>query len=217
VDIGERIARVMRGRGISQTELAQKLGIAQTTVSAWNKKGKNPSVKRIPQIANALGVSVDYLLTGVATVEELNGFFGVLGSASAKDIERALGPSISDDLGLNDEPSDWVSEYKTLLEHFISAVSIIYIPPDKVQPFVAFAGDFVKAITDAYSAEAEYHKDIIKTKNELIKKTECMYRLSELRAKMLEGIVKYDENRIATLESELAEKSGRIAELERKG
>jgi transcriptional regulator with XRE-family HTH domain len=60
--IGERILRVMRFRGISQTQLAQMLNISQTTVSAWGKLGKAPSTKRLPDIAKVLGVTVDFLL-----------------------------------------------------------------------------------------------------------------------------------------------------------
>jgi transcriptional regulator with XRE-family HTH domain len=62
--IGDRILHIARIRGISQTKLAQELGISQATISAWGKQGKNPSSARISDVARVLGVSVDYLLTG---------------------------------------------------------------------------------------------------------------------------------------------------------
>jgi transcriptional regulator with XRE-family HTH domain len=55
---------VAKSKGFSQTDLAEKLGIKPAAVSAWGKEGLNPSAKRLPEIAEILGVTVNYLITG---------------------------------------------------------------------------------------------------------------------------------------------------------
>lgn len=62
--VGERILVAARVKGVTQAELAEKLGLTQTAVSSWKKEGRNPPSKHIPEIARVLGVSVEYLMTG---------------------------------------------------------------------------------------------------------------------------------------------------------
>ena len=60
--IQQRIYAIMNEKGISQAELAKGTGIAPSTICDWKRKQKNPSSDKIVAIANALGVSVSYLL-----------------------------------------------------------------------------------------------------------------------------------------------------------
>jgi transcriptional regulator with XRE-family HTH domain len=62
--IGNRIIMLAKQRGITQAEIADKLSISPSAVSAWAKKGHNPPIKSLPQIADILGVSIEYILTG---------------------------------------------------------------------------------------------------------------------------------------------------------
>lgn len=48
--------------GLSQTELAEKLGITQSTYAGWERRTTAIKPGYIAKIANALNVSVDYLL-----------------------------------------------------------------------------------------------------------------------------------------------------------
>lgn len=48
--------------GITQTELAKKLGIAQSAVSAWESGEKSPRTAKLMEIAAALNCTVDDLL-----------------------------------------------------------------------------------------------------------------------------------------------------------
>jgi transcriptional regulator with XRE-family HTH domain len=63
LSIGRRVVEVAKQRGISQSKLAEKLNICQTTVSAWGK-ASSPSINDIVEIAEFLNVSVEFLLTG---------------------------------------------------------------------------------------------------------------------------------------------------------
>ena len=60
--IQQRIYEIMDTKGISQAELSKKTGISPSTICDWKRKQKNPSSDKIAAIANALGVSVSYLL-----------------------------------------------------------------------------------------------------------------------------------------------------------
>ncbi len=51
-------------KGITQSQLADELGITRSTVAGYETKGKQPDYERLIEIAAFFGVSVDYLLTG---------------------------------------------------------------------------------------------------------------------------------------------------------
>lgn len=61
--IGERVKIARKNSKLTQQELAQKANISQTTLSQL-ESGRNTSSKELPQLANALGIDVNWLLTG---------------------------------------------------------------------------------------------------------------------------------------------------------
>ena len=62
--ISKRIFDVLKKSGKKQADLAKYAGVRSNTVSDWKNKNINPSADLIPKIAEFLGVSCDYLLTG---------------------------------------------------------------------------------------------------------------------------------------------------------
>ena len=62
--LGDRIALLRRGRGWSQTELAQRLHISASAVGMYEQGRREPSLEAVVELAATFGVSVDYLLTG---------------------------------------------------------------------------------------------------------------------------------------------------------
>jgi transcriptional regulator with XRE-family HTH domain len=60
--IGERVARLRKERGYTQMELAEKVGIIQTIVSAIETNALKLSAEMAIRFAMALGVSTDDLL-----------------------------------------------------------------------------------------------------------------------------------------------------------
>lgn len=60
----ERIFNLLKEKGITQTVLAEKIGVRQATISDWKRKKTTPSADTIGLIAEFLGVSTDYLITG---------------------------------------------------------------------------------------------------------------------------------------------------------
>ena len=62
--LGKRIAVLRREKGLTQDELAQKLGVSSQAVSKWENDQTCPDILLLPQLAQILGVSVDELLSG---------------------------------------------------------------------------------------------------------------------------------------------------------
>ena len=64
MDIVERIFELLKEQEIEQKEFAALVGVSPSKVSEW-KLGKAKSyTKYMPQIAEALGTTTEYLLTG---------------------------------------------------------------------------------------------------------------------------------------------------------
>ena len=64
MDTAERIFELLKATGMEQKKFASLVGVSPQKVSEW-KSGKAKSyTKRIPQIAEALGTTTEYLLTG---------------------------------------------------------------------------------------------------------------------------------------------------------
>ena len=64
IKMGARIAALRRDRGLTQLDLAEKLGVTDRAVSKWETDGGYPDITLLPAIADLLGVSLDYLLRG---------------------------------------------------------------------------------------------------------------------------------------------------------
>ena len=72
----ERLRELRLESNWSQTELADKIGSTQSTITDW-ERGKKPSLEKVEKLADIFGVSVDYILgrsekRGIAfTVDEI--------------------------------------------------------------------------------------------------------------------------------------------------
>lgn len=68
--IGTRIAELRSKMGMTQLELAEKLGVTDRAVSKWETGASYPDIALLPQLADIFGVTTDYLLRGLATVKQ---------------------------------------------------------------------------------------------------------------------------------------------------
>lgn len=60
--LNERIKELRVARGLSQVELAEKIGISKQSVSNWENDNIQPSIEMLIKIARTFSVSTDYLL-----------------------------------------------------------------------------------------------------------------------------------------------------------
>ena len=63
--LGARIAALRRNAGLSQAELAQRLQISASAMGMYEQGRREPSAQTLVTMAQALGVTTDYLLTGI--------------------------------------------------------------------------------------------------------------------------------------------------------
>jgi len=68
MDIGEKIRARRQQLGLSQGDVAARLGVAQPRLSKWENGEGEPGPSQIHSLAIALKVSVEYLCDPVATV-----------------------------------------------------------------------------------------------------------------------------------------------------
>ena len=60
--LDQRIRALRQARGMSQVELARRLGVTKQSVSNWENDNIQPSIEMLQKLAAALSVSTDYLL-----------------------------------------------------------------------------------------------------------------------------------------------------------
>lgn len=67
--LGNRIAALRKAAGLSQEALAAKLGVSRQAIGKWEADASLPGLDNLHQLAKALGVSIDALLTGKEAAE----------------------------------------------------------------------------------------------------------------------------------------------------
>lgn len=61
--LSEKIIYCRKKAGLSQLDLADKLGVSRQSVSKWETGESNPDVTKIPLLAKEFGISADWLLS----------------------------------------------------------------------------------------------------------------------------------------------------------
>lgn len=70
--ISQRIFNIMESKNLKQRDLANYIGVANSSVSDWKNKGSTPSADKIVKISEFLNVSTDYLLGCNEKLNEYN-------------------------------------------------------------------------------------------------------------------------------------------------
>lgn len=65
MNLADRIQALRKGQGISQEELADRLGVSRQAVSKWESEQSTPDVEKIIHLGECFGVTTDYLLRGI--------------------------------------------------------------------------------------------------------------------------------------------------------
>ena len=76
--IGLRLFNARKARGITQQELADKIGMTKRMIANYEGTSEGPTVERLSELAHALGVTVSYLL----------------GESTQKNIEPEIPPAL---------------------------------------------------------------------------------------------------------------------------
>lgn len=62
MSVAERILASRKQKGISQEELAHKIGVSRQAVSKWESGQSIPDVEKVVALSRYFGVTTDYLL-----------------------------------------------------------------------------------------------------------------------------------------------------------
>ncbi|MEQ8365395.1 MAG: helix-turn-helix domain-containing protein [Roseicyclus sp.] len=89
---GDRMTGAREASGLSQTELAKRLGVKVKTIRAWENDQSEPRANKLQMLAGMLGVSIMWILTGEG--------------------DGLDGPEMGDDLP--DEMADLLSELRKM-------------------------------------------------------------------------------------------------------
>ena len=67
---GQKIQALRKGRGLTQEQLAARLGVSRQAVSRWELDETLPDTQNLLPLKEALGVSIDMLLDSTQGLEE---------------------------------------------------------------------------------------------------------------------------------------------------
>lgn len=65
MNISDRILHLRKTQGLSQEELADRLGVSRQAVSKWESEQSAPDIDKIILMSELFGVTTDYLLKGI--------------------------------------------------------------------------------------------------------------------------------------------------------
>jgi transcriptional regulator with XRE-family HTH domain len=89
--MGSRIRELRRGAGMTQSGLAQYLGVSASAVGMYEQDRRTPDIDALGRICDKFNVSADYLLFGKGeTVTTVEGLVRKLG----EQLERSAGTLI---------------------------------------------------------------------------------------------------------------------------
>lgn len=71
-DFGHAVRRLRKERGMTQADLAKRLGLGRTSVTNLENGDQNPSLSVLPDLAHALGVEPDRLVAEAMGLETKN-------------------------------------------------------------------------------------------------------------------------------------------------
>ena len=68
--LGMMISSLRKEKGMTQLELAEKMGVTDKAVSKWERDLSYPDINSIPKLAEVFGVSVDELMQVKTEIKE---------------------------------------------------------------------------------------------------------------------------------------------------
>ena len=68
MNMADRIQYLRKNKGISQEELADKIGVSRQAVSKWESEQSTPDIEKVILLSDFFDVTTDYLLKGIEPV-----------------------------------------------------------------------------------------------------------------------------------------------------
>ena len=62
IKIAENLKLLMKEKNINQTQLSERIGVAQSAISAWLSKKKEPSITSLWLLSDFFDTTVDFII-----------------------------------------------------------------------------------------------------------------------------------------------------------
>lgn len=99
--LGAVIAQTRKEKGMTQLELAEKMGVTDKAVSKWERELSCPDVSSLPVLAEVLGLSLEELMHGKAEKSAAEKRVRMLVDQALKGVALAMGVAVTVLSGLN--------------------------------------------------------------------------------------------------------------------
>ena len=93
--LGTMIAELRKQHGMTQLELAEKMGVTDKAVSKWERDLSCPDINSIPNLAEILGVSVEELMQIKKEAEAPVSKMAEIMEIAPKAIAMAMGVAVT--------------------------------------------------------------------------------------------------------------------------
>ena len=93
--LGAMIAELRKQHGMTQLELAEKMGVTDKAVSKWERDLSCPDISSIPNLAEILGVSVEELMQVKKEADAPAGKAAELMEIAPKAVAMAMGIAVT--------------------------------------------------------------------------------------------------------------------------
>lgn len=94
-NLGTMIAEARKEKGMTQLELAGKMGVTDKAVSKWERDLSCPDVNSLPLLAETLGLSVEELLQGRNEKQPAEQKFSELMDTILQAVALAMGVAVA--------------------------------------------------------------------------------------------------------------------------
>lgn len=93
--LGMLLAELRKQKGMTQLELAEKMGVTDKAVSKWERDLSCPDVNSLPLLAQVLEVSLDQLMQVKRGKDAGTGRAGALADTVLKAVALAMGVAVA--------------------------------------------------------------------------------------------------------------------------
>lgn len=109
--LGDNIKRIRKSKGLTQSQLSEKLKVAEVTIRKWEKGEREPNLETIRKIANALDVPLVELIgkeNSKIILEEMGQLSESIGNRMQNmlSVISSLRSNVLDITGLTEEESN---------------------------------------------------------------------------------------------------------------
>lgn len=93
--LGTRIAQTRKEKGMTQLELAEKMGVTDKAVSKWERDLSCPDIQSLPTLAEVLGLSVEELMQGKSEKQSAKSEADALVNTILRAVALAMGVAVA--------------------------------------------------------------------------------------------------------------------------